>query len=87
MTPPRAGSIPAGSRPVSSGSRSSSRPAVPAGSAASGPGARRGGVGGPLLGPHGGDEQAALTIEQVGQAAQHRRAAVGVGVLAQLTQP
>jgi hypothetical protein len=29
ITPPRAGSIPAGSRPVSSGSGSSSRPAVP----------------------------------------------------------
>ena len=53
----------------------------------SGPGARRGGVGVPLLGPHGGDDQAALAFEQVGQAAQHRRAAVGVGVLAQLAQP
>ena len=52
-----------------------------------GSGARRGGISGPLLGPHGGDEQAALTNDQVGQAAQHLRAAFGVGVLAQLTQP
>ena len=40
-----------------------------------------------MLGPHGRDEQVALTFEQVGQAAQHRRAAVSVGVLAQLAQP
>ena len=51
------------------------------------PRARRGGISVPLLRPHGGDEQAALTNDQVGQAAQHLRAAVGVGVLAQLTQP
>jgi hypothetical protein len=48
------------------------------------PGAGRASVGGPLLGPHGRDDQVALTLEQVGQAAQHRRAAVGVGVLVPL---
>ena len=52
-----------------------------------GPGARRSGIGVPLLGPHGGDDHVAFPVEQVGQAAQHRRAAVSVGVLAQLTQP
>jgi len=52
-----------------------------------GPRARRGNKSGPLLGPHTGDYEMAFTLEQVGQAAQHGRAAVGVGILAQLAQP
>ena len=69
------------------GQRFQQTPGGPGRIGGSGPGARRSGVGGPLLRPHGGDDQAALTLEEVGQAAQHRRAAVGVGVLAQLAQP
>ena len=53
----------------------------------SGPGGGCGGIGVPVLGPHGRDGQAAIALQQVGQAAQHRRAPVGVSVLAQLTEP
>jgi hypothetical protein len=40
-----------------------------------------------VLVPYGGDEQVAFTVKQIGQASQHRRAAVGVGVLAHFAQP
>ena len=87
MTPPRAGSIPGGVGAGELGQPPEQPPGHPGRIGGAGPGARRGGVGSPLLGPHGGDDQVTLTCEQVGQAAQHRRAAVSVGVLAQLTQP
>jgi hypothetical protein len=52
----------------------------------SGRGAGRSDIGGPVLWPQSGDQVAGI-IEQVRQAGQYSWTVVGVGVLAQLTQP